>query len=109
SFFTVNHPARQTLRYVSEAVHSAVDLPYEDLGTAEPLDRIKTPVEEPVADVLGLVRSAARGWIIDNEQVSMETVFRAQLHFYREHPEVVAAAVEKHQGRLANLALRDSP
>ena len=105
SFFTVNHPSRLTLRYVSEAVHGLLDLPFDDVGTGELLGTIKTPVEGAVANVLGLPGNGVPAWVINEERIPMETVFRAQLEFYRERPEVVASATEKHEARLANLGL----
>jgi hypothetical protein len=105
SFFTVNHPTRLTLRHVSEAVHQEIGLPFDDLETDELLGWIETPVENPVASVLGLPQNGVPGWVIDGQPVPTETVFRAQLDFYLQRPDVVGAAMEKHAVRLAQLRL----
>jgi hypothetical protein len=105
SFFTINHPARLTLRCISEGVHSALDIPFDDIGGTELLDIIKTPLEGSVVNALGLPGRGTRRWVIDGKRVFMKTVVRAHLDFYRRRPDVVAAALNEYAARLANLAL----
>jgi hypothetical protein len=108
SFFTINHPTRQTLRYVSEGVHRALEIPFEDTGEAEPLDVIRTPIEDPVLNALDLPGTGTDEWVVDGNRVSMETVVAAHLDFYRQRPDVLDAALKEHGARLAILKLIDT-
>jgi hypothetical protein len=105
SFFTVNHPSRFALRHVSEGVHRAIGIPFDDIGTEELLDPLKTPLEPPALKALGLPLEGRSHWVVDGKDVSMELVVEAQLSFYRQHPEVVAAALRKYVRRFRRLAL----
>ena len=105
SFFTVNHPSRLSLRHVSEAIHEELGLPFEDLGTEEPLDTFRTPLDEHVLKALGLPMNGRTEWVVDGEHVPTETLVAAHLGFYRERPEVVRAALREHVRRLRRLAV----
>lgn len=105
SFFTVNHPSRLALRHVSEGVHRTLGIPFDDVGTDELLDPLRTPLELPVLKALGLPPEGRSHWVVQGKDVSMEVVVEAQLSFYRQHPEAVPAALRAHVGRFRRLAL----
>jgi hypothetical protein len=105
SFFTLNHPSRITMRHVSEGIHAELGIPFDDAGTAEPLDNFRTPLDEPVLKALGLPRNGRTDWVVEGEHVPTETLVEAHLDFYRERPEVVAAALREHVRRLRRLAV----
>ena len=105
SFFTVNHPSRFALRHISEGVHRTLGIPFDDVGTAELLDPLKTPLELPVLKALGLPPEGRSHWIVEGKDVSMDVVVEAQLGFYRQYPEAVAAALRAHVRRFRRLAL----
>ena len=105
SFFTVNHPSRLALRHISEGVHRTLGIPFDDVGTDELLDLLKTPLELPVLEALGLPPEGRSHWIVEGKDISMDAVVEAQLGFYRQHPEAVAAALRRHVGRFRRLAL----
>jgi hypothetical protein len=105
SFFTINHPSRLTMRLVAEDVHDAVGLPYADTGTDEFLGSIRTPLEAPVVNALGLPGEGTSDWTIEAQRVPMEDVARAHLDFYRQHPGIVTGAMEEHAELLVRLGL----
>ena len=68
-------------------------------------DNFRTPLDEPVLKALGLPRNGRTDWVVEGEHVPTETLVEAHLDFYRERPEVVAAALREHVRRLRRLAV----
>ena len=104
---TVNHPGNEVLRGLARRV---LDRLGRDLDVPDPgrtlLDSVRTPLQAEVLEALGLDVAAARGhWLVGGDVVEDGAVREAQLRFYAEHPQLVAAGLERHGDTLALLGL----
>ena len=107
SFFTISHPSLRVLNRIAESVHEILGLSSPTNGRShhEPLGVLRTPLEQPVIDVLGLASAPRPDWTIKGKTTSMDDVVRRQLAWYRDHPEVVEAGVSEHADRIAAFSL----
>lgn len=102
---TVNHPGNDVLVGLAARVLAAVGLPAR---IADPgrtlLDSIHAPVRPDVLRALGLAGPGRAGWRVHGREVPDEEVREAHLRWYREHPGVAEAGLERHAEAAAVLA-----
>lgn len=99
---TINHPDNSTLMVLARRVMDALGLP----GDIQDPDRellggLQAPVDAQAARVFGVSVTGRTEW----SSASMEEIEQAHLEFYREHPSVVIAGLERHAERLRVLGL----
>lgn len=107
SFFTVNHPAGFVLRGIAYSVADILGFrPTRDTRRdGEPLGVLRTPLEQPVIDALGLASEPAPDWIIRGKRIPTADVVRLHLDWYRRHPAVLQAGLREHAARIAAFRL----
>ena len=127
---TVNHPGNRILIELARRVQDALGLPVDatDLGRVL-LGEVITPRDPRVGEALGLPGatdesatdetptdetadhrvasggSAAQDWGVRGRAVPQRTVRERQEQFYRDHPAVVRAGMEREHDRLVTLGL----
>jgi hypothetical protein len=104
---TVNHPGNEVLLGLARRVVDALGTTAAVTDPGRVLLRsVTAPLEAPVLEALGLPVARARpGWTVDGVEVHDAAVREAQLRWYRDHPEVVAAGLERHGPTMAVLGL----
>jgi len=128
-FNTINHPGNRLLIELARRVQGALGLP---AAAADPgrvlLGEVITPGDPRVRAALGVAAPAAAAddsagspaadgpaatavdgpvgdWRVQGRSVSPQTVRQQQEQFYRDHPAVVAAGLEREHDRLVTLGL----
>ncbi|GAB3698333.1 WcbI family polysaccharide biosynthesis putative acetyltransferase [Corynebacterium nasicanis] len=104
---TINHPSNETLAVLAQRV---LDRIAPGATVTPPADRemlggLQAPVEHRAAAALGVSVAGREQWTAAGEPLDQPALVAAQLAFYREHPQVVAAGLERHAERLALLGL----
>lgn len=103
---TLNHPDNATLTELARRVLSTLGL------TAQPrpprdremLGHLRAPIHPEAAAGLGCAVGRPQ-WTESGAAIDQATIDAAQLEFYRAHPEVVLAGLERHARRLEQLGL----
>ncbi|QGU07139.1 hypothetical protein COCCU_05975 [Corynebacterium occultum] len=109
---TINHPDNTTLVVLARRVLQALaeaGMIDSDVDVTPPADRemlggLQAPVDAQAAAALG-VAAAAEGRENWQPGVDPAQLLSEQLSFYRAHPEVIAAGMQRHAQRLALLGL----
>lgn len=103
---TVNHPDNATLielatRVAAEFLDGAVVRPpdYEMLGQTQ------APVDPAAARAFGVPVSGRTEWTFRGEAIADADIISAQMQFYRDRPNLVAAGLQRHGDRIAELGL----
>ncbi|MFI5073837.1 MAG: WcbI family polysaccharide biosynthesis putative acetyltransferase [Actinomycetales bacterium] len=98
---TVNHPGNPVLVSLARALQDRLGWPVTatDPGD-ELLESVQTPCEGKVLAALGIERSNGRdvseeSWVVGGREVPDAEVVEAQLDWYRQHPEVLAAVATR--------------
>lgn len=103
---TLNHPGNPVLIALARRVQEALGGPVD---AADPgrvlLGGVRAPLSAEVVDALGLDAVPRPGWTVDGAPVDDDAVRAAQLAWYREHPQWVAAGLRRHRDRLELLGL----
>lgn len=103
---TINHPGNAVLAGLARRVREAAGL---DGGVADPgrplLDAVHAPREAAVVAALGLDDEPREHWLVDGAPVATEAVREAHLRWYEDHPDAVAAGLQRHAATLAALGL----
>ncbi|WP_308690927.1 WcbI family polysaccharide biosynthesis putative acetyltransferase [Williamsia phyllosphaerae] len=103
---TINHPGNVVLvelaRRILDAVgvEGAVREPDRDL-----LGGVRAPLDARVLRALGLDGSPVPHWVVDGADLDPDDVHRVHMRWYAEHPEFVAAALDRHAERIRVLGL----
>ncbi len=102
---TINHPGNPVWEALAIRVHDRLGLEGDIVPLPRQLlDAIHAPRERAVVDALGLDDEPRDHWLVGGGPVEVADVTAAHLEWYREHPEVVAAGVERHRATLEELA-----
>ena len=103
---TVNHPGNTVLRGLAERVLDRLGRPaaVPDPGRTL-LDAVHAPLAADVLEALGIDAQPREHWVLAGKAVPDDVVRDGQLQWYGEHPEAVAAGLERHAGTLRLLAL----
>lgn len=103
---TLNHPGNPVLIALARRVQAAVGLPADadDPGRAL-LGGVRAPLDPDVLDALGLDAEPRDHWLVDGAPVDDGQVRAAQLAWYADHPQWVAAGLERHARRLRILSM----
>lgn len=104
---TINHPSNATLavlaqRVLDEIVPGGTVTPPAD---REMLGNLRAPVDPAAAAALGVDDPGREVWTLAGTPIPWPELVREQLAFYRAHPQIVAAGLERHAARLALLGL----
>lgn len=100
---TVNHPGNAVFLPLGERIVAALGAPGTAVDPGRPiLAGVQAPLEPWVVDAWGLDAEPRRDWIVAGERLDPDAVVDAHRRWYAQHPEFVAAAVE----RLAPLLRR---
>ncbi|MDO5513151.1 WcbI family polysaccharide biosynthesis putative acetyltransferase [Corynebacterium sp.] len=104
---TINHPSNESLAFMAQRV---LDEIVDDGRVTAPADRemlggLQAPVDAGAARALGVSVAGRAQWTAAGEPLDWPLLVAAQLEFYRAHPQVVAAGLERHAERLALLGL----
>ncbi|MCX6462086.1 MAG: WcbI family polysaccharide biosynthesis putative acetyltransferase, partial [Pseudonocardiales bacterium] len=103
---TLNHPGNAVLIALARRVQAAVGLPADadDPGRAL-LGGVRAPLDPDVLNALGLGAEPRDHWLVDGAPVDDGQVRAAQLDWYADHPQWVAAGLERHARRLEILSM----
>ncbi|MHA3704590.1 WcbI family polysaccharide biosynthesis putative acetyltransferase [Jatrophihabitans sp. YIM 134969] len=107
AMWTLNHPRNVVLAETARRVLCAAGRPelaeYVETPEREFLGAVRTPTERPDTPV--------GDWVIGGRDVPWREVVDAHLAWYVDHPDVLAATVDRHAGTLRQLDLapEDSP
>jgi len=109
---TLNHPGNPVLVGLAQRVLDAVaggdgagGVAARDPGRVL-LRSVLSPLHPEVLDALDLDPAAAReGWVVEGEPVDDAHVREEQLRWYAEHPDVLAAGLQRHGAAMAVLGL----
>lgn len=105
-FHTINHPGNEVLALLASRVRSHlrvdsdVQVPQRTL-----LGDVLAPLEEQILAALDLTGPPRPAWVLGTRPVGDAQVRAAHLQWYRDHPQVVRAGVERHRNLLAELGL----
>lgn len=103
---TINHPGNRVLTELGRRLLELLDV---DAKVPEPgitlLNSVSAPLERRVLDALSLDSPERRNWVREGERLAPDDVHRAQLRWYRHHPEFVPLALARHAGTLDLLGL----
>jgi hypothetical protein len=90
-------------------IHEQLGLGYDPdpTATSEPLGKLRIPIESAVLTARVLRGESSENWTRRGIVRTRADVARAHLHWYRQHPDVVAAAVEEHRDRLRAFRLME--
>ena len=104
---TVNHPGNTVLVGLARRIEEALGVGARATDPGRVLLRaVITPICEDVVQALDLGQGSRRPeWTIDGIEVTDENVRRAQLDWYRQHPEVSVAVAAIVKDRLAGLGV----
>lgn len=120
-FNTVNHPGNRILIELARRVQATLGQPVDATDPGRVLlGEVITPGDPQVLAALGVEGSAvaeaaatsptaddpADDWQVQGRPVSQRIVRERQERFYREHPGLVAAGMEREHDRLVTLGLR---
>ena len=104
--FTINHPGNRILLGLTERLQNALGTP---VGVRAPgrdlLGEIRAPADRRALSALGLSPTADEEWSVRGAPVSAADISTAQLAWYRQHPQMIEAALVRHQNVLATLGL----
>lgn len=103
---TINHPGNRVLTELGRRVVAllGVDLPVPE-REATLLFSAVAPLERRVLDALGLNAAEKPLWIMDGHELNPTDVHRVQLQWYRDNPDFVPLALERHALTLELLGL----
>ena len=98
---TVNHPGNPVLVSLARAIQQRLGWPMTATDPGyELLESVQTPCEGKVLEALGIELSDGRdaseeSWVVGGREVPDAEVVDAQLGWYRQHPEVLAAVANR--------------
>ncbi|MDO4916894.1 MAG: WcbI family polysaccharide biosynthesis putative acetyltransferase [Rothia sp. (in: high G+C Gram-positive bacteria)] len=104
----LNHPNNATLielaRRVLREITPDLSQPTLDAVTAdhELLGHLQSPIDPAAAEFFG-VKVRRPVWTLGGEEISEHEIYKQQMAFYRDHPEVVEAGLARHQELLHHL------
>ncbi|MDZ7932034.1 WcbI family polysaccharide biosynthesis putative acetyltransferase [Rhodococcus sp. NPDC076796] len=103
---TINHATNPVLGALAQRILDHLDTgsTVRDPGR-ELLGGVRAPVEERVLKALGLQGDPRPNWSVDGAELSPDSVHRAHLQWYADHPEFVGAALERHAELIRALGL----
>lgn len=104
--WTINHPTNRVLRAVVEQVLERLGLPrpVPDPGRVL-LATTTAPVYASTLAALAVDGTPRAGWVHAGRRYGEAEVARAQLAWYREHPQLVEAGLRRHEESLTALGL----
>ena len=104
---TVNHPGNPVLVPLARAIQQRLGWPVTATDPGyELLESVQTPCEGKVLEALGIELSDGRdvseeSWVVGGREVPDAEVVDAQLGWYRQHPEVLAAVANRERRAMA--------
>lgn len=104
--FTVNHPGNRVLVNLAQRLQLALG----DVSEARDpgrhlLGEVVAPAHPCALEALGLPVVDEADWIVRGEPIPVATIAQRQLEWYREHPRMVEAGLDRHRGALLGLGL----
>lgn len=102
----INHPGNTVLAALARRVLAAMGV----VGTVELADRpllgsVYVPLEQRVLDALQLSGQARPQWSFNGELIDPEQVHQVQMNWYRDNPDFLTLAVERHRPTMDLLGL----
>jgi hypothetical protein len=103
---TINHPANELLAAVAERVQAVLGTPADaPLQAEELLGELRTPLEPPVVEALGLDATPATTWTANGRPYGLEELLAAHLEAYTAAPELVSAGIAQHAVAISDLGM----
>ena len=103
---TINHPGNRVLTELGRRVLSALEVV---LRVPQPattlLDSVMAPLDQRVLTARNITAEPRRNWVSHGTELNPADVHRAQLQWYRHHPDYVALAIARHSQTLDLLGL----
>lgn len=103
---TINHPGNHVLTELGRRVLSAMDVAHSVPNPPMTLlDSVTAPLDGRVLAARGITAAARPNWHSEGRELRPDDVHRAQLQWYRRHPDFVDLAIARHGSTLDLLGL----
>ena len=102
---TINHPGNPLWEVLAARVADRLGISGAPIDVGRPLlNAVHAPRQQVVIDAWGVDAAATTDWIIDGTAISDAELRRLHLAWYAEHPDVLAAGLQRHERAIGVLA-----